>query len=275
VFIPLYQVHDSPGVYYVNDTFKFAGTPMRGKYNDYGIIEPVEKSESSDLTTSFFMKDIENDEITLKKDSCYKDDIKDCDGLVQALERERLRTTNPSGLKCTGLFSYILMHEGAFDLTVKEMGDRMPYEKKHNIRSYLEHDLKSVPENVKKHRKLGMPYFSRDDGARFLDDYFFVGQRWAEAITDNKASDLIKLLTDLYVFTMAMGYMRMSLMPTSGKGSQCDEMALHLKLCEFIQGFANKHREEWFKEHKTGDEYYSGRADPLAETPLVYGKDDL
>jgi len=278
VFIPLYQKYAMPGAHYVNDSFLFAGTPMTGEYNDYGIIEPVEKSESADITTVFFKEDIENDAITLqKKTSSEQDDITDVDSLVRAIERGRLICNKPQKIrwgegeddvlqKGGYGFNHILIHEKAYQLVIEDMGNRIPYDKPHNMRFYMERELKEhIPEEVKKAREVGFPLLGRK--CKFLGEYFYKGERWAEAVTDGAASDLIAKLTELHLFSVALSYMRRQLMPTSGRGSQCQEMSLHLKLADFAKEKA-KARVKSIREDMDEGEKFGIPAEKVDETLL-------
>ena len=242
VFIPLYPKFATFGESSPVDKFLYAGTPMVGKYNIYGIITNIDKSESAEFTYNFFMGCIKKGLIDLVKGHGENGPVNNINDLIKALERGRVIDS-----KTRLNFRYIMMHEEAYHKIVYEVGNRFPYNKDNPFKYYVRKRIGEIKESH---------LLSEET---FFTECLFMGYKWYKAVVNKQVSDIIKKLTELQVFFKALKYLRKELMPTTGKGSQSSEMYLHSCLADFTKRYS-----ENFKKRRL-EECNEGR-DPRKET---------
>lgn len=250
------------GMYRPTDQFVPIGFPIRGTYNDYGIIEKIDDTPAAQITFEYLQYALKKGiikNITPEHDiDQYK--ANSLDDLCRLTEREYLEGMNGQ-IICSAL-----IHERAFDIVIYDVKGRTPFMGKHPYGEYLV----QAAEKWLADKGWGnlLERFGRSKYLNsFLRDFsevLYDGDYFLDRINKEQRKDLIPALTDILAFDLSLSYLRKTFAPQSGKGSQQTEMHLHALIASFVDQHALNAMEEWVKENVDDGEFY-----PYKEYPQV------
>jgi hypothetical protein len=247
VLIPLSIQEEKLGTMcYHNELCHYAGYPIRGTYDDYGGIEDIDETSGVKRTLELFQSWFKTKKITLNskaQDNYGKGitELSDIGVLLHVIER--------GGLEAEGcLFSYIMMHEKAFDAIVNEMGSRTGYKGEEAFRDFIKRQLggsykkqnreKDLKEKIKidssDNALMSELFLSSMSHERYLYTNFFYRNFFCHTDDHILTEELESSFVELYLFDCAMAFLRKTLIPQCGAGSQQSEYYLHKLLAQFV-----------------------------------------
>jgi hypothetical protein len=247
VVIPLAQKSTVIGITcYSNTLCQIAGFAIRGTYDDYGTLEKIDNTAGSKATLKIFRGALGNDIILNLRERDkkeYGEGIKDIETLLKLIERGYVNCKT----LCFGVdgqttmdlqVSFMMMHEEAYDSIIKEIENRgREYDKEITNIEYLKKLLidSSEEQNKSKDRRFFLPddcltrWIMQDTT---LLNKFFSRRFFSSLVMIPK--NLWNPVIELYLFDYSMNLLRKNLMPQSGGGSQCCEIALPKMLANYI-----------------------------------------
>lgn len=214
---------------YHTDFCKFAGFAIRGMYNDYGNLEDIDDTAAAQETLRLFQRWSKTDLCNIQVDKSFPEGQKPdtVENLLYLIERGYMSWGGKA-------FGFVMIHEKAFDMMVKEMANRKGSRSEKTLKQHTMEELQKSIKKMEKDKKLGWPVFGRlsDHGGmmHWLRDSFHDGYKMD---LDWGVKAVQEALFEVYAFSAALDLLRKNLIPQCGAGSQCDEMHLHKMLASF------------------------------------------
>lgn len=293
VVIPLIAVTDSmaANTCYATDNFVPFSFPIAGKYNDYGGIEDAVITEENDMlirSYEFYKSDGDGTEP-------YKVEIGD--DMEKFISEELcgndtyyIKTNNFSNFhNGLALVSVFFVHKKLYDILIREIGDRVPYNQSECYRDLLkkkfENQISLCRKNIetineiqgKNHitstfanewkyasfgefSALAVSIFCREEILTPCREHW---KLLAEKCVNSPNEEIINWAVDKVLFIRALASLRMGFHCDSGAGSQSCEMHIHYVLSnyviEHIRDYAKKEQKystDMFPEDGTKDEIF-------------------
>ncbi len=127
---------------------QMTGLPIRGEYNDYGMIENITNPNIAEIFKLQVEDGVKRGVCKITDDDHYKGRTTPEDILLLA-ERGLI---NDESIRYEGdrprRMYFIMMHESAFDAVVRNAGQRVPYEADYNMRESYSYSLDKIVDDM-------------------------------------------------------------------------------------------------------------------------------
>jgi hypothetical protein len=220
----------------VNDySHKLFMFPLTGEYADYGCIENIQEDEISNMTLDDINEMIANDILSIQPD-CYKNHPEEFDTIekfCKFVERGLVKYQD----RYLNLF---MCHKNIHDVICEDIKRRELYGKGINYDEGVRNKIQSHIDSIVEEMSIFGRSFTRHHmilGVNTMDTYLF-GNHINHIIKtpgDKTSEEILNRLVNIRAFYSAMMLLRKTIMPQEGKGSQSNELELHLLILDEIK----------------------------------------
>jgi len=233
--------------------------PVVGTYDEYGCLDDIEKSLSLKLNLEYFDYLDKEGLLQIKEDEYESDDLTSFENIVKIVERARMKI----GGRGVQLIYFIPEIYKAF---VNEIGSRPCYDVEWNVREDYTRLAREELGNLEKYKKLEKELEKFEKKTDLLNTFFtptrfgrsFDGEddnfgytKWfLIKFSQTSSEGMLNIMIDLKLFECALSISRKFWHPTTGKGSQNEEMMTHKILAEKILEIFKKRKSQYMIENK-------------------------
>lgn len=241
------KITNTTGYYYSTDLLTPAFFPITGIYNDYGMIEDIQKDWAYDLTLSILKKTYEVIEVEKKEIVDF-----DLEHILEGIERGTLKVCEKNDTFKPSPFSFVMIRKDIWDGIVQNTKHNLSYwndKRKDNDDYYIDsvtyitRKLEKLNEYIERYKILFGNDFNKDliDSSLFFsyEERFFNKPMHLNYIMDNM--DVVK--NDIIEFTLIktfLEYTRKGWMIHPGLGSQSSDINPYLLLCDLVKEVSSK-----------------------------------
>lgn len=237
-----FSLGNNSGYCYTTDLLSPAFFPITGKYNDYGIIDDIQKDWAYDLTVSILKKTYEAIEVEEKEIVDFS-----LDEFIRGIERGSLKVCEKNDIFKPSKFSFVMIRKDIWDGIVQNTKNNLNYwnddmkgEEDLYIDgiTFIDRKIKSLIDSIDRMKEVfGDDYDNRliGHGLFFsMEDRFFNKTMHLDYMISNM--ELVK--SDYVELTLIKTFLentRKGWMVQAGKGSQNDDIRPYLLLSDLVK----------------------------------------
>jgi hypothetical protein len=235
---------NTSGHHYATDFLKPAFFPITGTYNDYGVIEDIQKDWNYDLIINFLKSKYKSIQVEKKEIEDYT-----LEDIIRGIERGSLNLEEKDDILKPSPFSFVFIRKDIWDGIVASEKNKLYYWNDEKVSdddyyvdavTYYSRKINKTIDYLERIKQIGFNYYP-SDMLFSIEEYLFNNQIYLDYILNNLDKNEPKeALIELNIIRAFLNHTRKAWMIQPGLGSQDSDIEPYILLHDLVKEATDK-----------------------------------